>query len=55
MINLNRKSENFNEMKRLCQAYLDEMKEESPDYGHICNDIAEVCVNYMLEIGEIKI
>ena len=43
----------FEQMKKLCRDFLDESKEESPDYAIIAMDIAYACTNYLLEIGEI--
>lgn len=52
---MKKKNENYEEMKRLCQEYLDAGNEESPDYGLLSMDIAEVATSYLLEKGEIKI
>lgn len=52
-ISLNKESVNFKEMKRLAREYMDEMKENSPDYGAISMDLATASLNYLLEIGEV--
>lgn len=43
----------FAEMKRLSKEYLEQMEEESPDYGCIAMDLAEATVNYLSLKGEI--
>ena len=43
----------FNKMKSFCLDYMNEMNEESPDYGCITMDIADACTGWLLSTGEI--